>query len=1424
MNGIYKDDPTATYRGYRRQALYCLDRLFDDGLSDDRIIQPEGNEDLEIQDNSGQRLEVVQVKDYSANLTASHFKPSFYRRISDLCASDASVTIKIVSFGPIGPELLKAYDNDQDTPTRPLNTLTTDREEKDKDGNWKTIKGLTEEKAKEVFKRVDIEVVDEDTLTQHVIEKLKATMTSGNPEVAFENLMWWLISSAEKQKLLTRPQTIEKLTQLGKFIAHRNSHAHEWNVSIKPIESASPDAQTREKLSQEFFQGGRVRAEHVAAGLDVPRDRAITSIHEAFQNEGVVILRGASGQGKTTLAYRYVLDWAPSDFRYQVEKAASLEHARLMAAAIAGHADIIDVPSLIYIDVRPGDNWWVEIVRALAGVHGIRILVTIREEDWFRSRVSAEDFAFADISMDFTEESGSQIFENLRNVGYGDDQLDFKDAWTKLGERKTLFEFVYLITQNERLSQRVKAQIGILKDEVNKGKLADRELHLLRLVAVASAYEARIDLKALAEFIGLPEPTRALERFGNEYLLRTSSDGTHVEGFHAIRSEIVAQELTDAVLQPRGTIESLLLPLVVEDDLESLLLCSFSRNKSAESEVVKSLGGIQLHTWVGVRAVLVAIQWLGIKRYAAKNMTLIEDVRSLSPSSWWFTLDWDLAQVKGGDGFCILQQLAKTSKDFASAAVVADAVQNRQTDKDEVFDLARQWLGSFTLPNRPPESTRQFSSAGEVLYWLGHLDQQNVNVATWLDDQTLSEAWQILPLHQFARFAAGVLKFAPERYVGWLENHRDTVEQRIRGEAKIIALVEEDDCLVAHFVIDLERKASELKPSARETSVNDLAVQRVEIISACLPGYARYGASGYGHQMSLFESLADNSTKRMPLENITMPWLPEFNALARGAVEYEFRPNSWDEYFASVLELRKKVLNAFDNLRHVLANGGDLKLLVAATWDEGRQSLSSEFLLPKSAVDEWGFMAESRSDKLLGEKSAAISSFMQAMGKKFAAKSTLNPFNKAFNEYMRSLSNFFSQSIQALALAPNLRSAADEKARQRILLKAKDLGVFENSIRLSVLNGMDACIALRNLQDIERSSQLGVRMGFDKGFATSELRELLETMRSWMVFCYPEQVLQNGSKQKKKKRKDTKFQRAGDLRDCLRATTNRISQELKKLKEHGIEARVLSESVKWNGESCLWISFDVYHPLSSLVAIETLWPKLIAAFKPDRQKMARIKAIDWFWTKIILVPIVAGRSLEKQALPNLNGVTNPLSDDLEAQVWRIFPEDIPDAAWVELGLTAWERQISWDIFDRCAAAYGALFHHIDHVADISRCEVVLDESGEKVLQNYLAVEQERASPFLQETFDAFAEILNLINDLSEDELLTRSNMVDCMSTIIQIKQAIYPKEDHEIESRLTLDEIVDWRSRLKEGLGLLGTARYLWIADSLGLSGFKDHE
>jgi hypothetical protein len=48
-----------------------------------------------------------------------------------------------------------------------------------------------------------------------------------------------------------------------------------------------------------------------------------------------------------------------------------------------------------------------------------------------------------------------------------------------------------------------------------------------------------------------------------------------------------------------------------------------------------------------------------------------------------------------------------------------------------------------------------------------------------------------------------------------------------------------------------------------------------------------------------------------------------------------------------------------------------------------------------------------------------------------------------------------------------------------------------------------------------------------------------------------------------------------------------------------------------------------------------------------------------------------------------------------------------------------------------------------------------------------------------------------------------------------------PTEDFCDSVSLSLDAMVDWRNRLRDGLQLLVGARALWIADSLGLDGFK---
>lgn len=60
-----------------------------------------------------------------------------------------------------------------------------------------------------------------------------------------------------------------------------------------------------------------------------------------------------------------------------------------------------------------------------------------------------------------------------------------------------------------------------------------------------------------------------------------------------------------------------------------------------------------------------------------------------------------------------------------------------------------------------------------------------------------------------------------------------------------------------------------------------------------------------------------------------------------------------------------------------------------------------------------------------------------------------------------------------------------------------------------------------------------------------------------------------------------------------------------------------------------------------------------------------------------------------------------------------------------------------------------------------------------------------------------------------------------MRLIVEMKRSMLPTEDYCDSARMTMDAMVDWRNRLKDGLSLPGEARAIWIADSLGLVGFN---
>jgi hypothetical protein len=168
-----------------------------------------------------------------------------------------------------------------------------------------------------------------------------------------------------------------------------------------PIEDPALDTAQRTELAESFYRGVAAQYAHIAADLDIPRPRKHADLANQFRTHQVVIVHGASGHGKTTLAYRYLHDAFPALWRFQVRAVENRQHALSIAAALVGQADALGVPLAVYLDVAPQDSAWPELVRQLAMHPAMRVLVTIREEDFQRATISEADFEFASVGLTF---------------------------------------------------------------------------------------------------------------------------------------------------------------------------------------------------------------------------------------------------------------------------------------------------------------------------------------------------------------------------------------------------------------------------------------------------------------------------------------------------------------------------------------------------------------------------------------------------------------------------------------------------------------------------------------------------------------------------------------------------------------------------------------------------------------------------------------------------------------------------------------------------------------------------------------------------------------------------------------------------------------------------------------------------------------
>ncbi|MDY6867083.1 MAG: hypothetical protein SVT56_04140, partial [Chloroflexota bacterium] len=947
---MYDGDATHAYRGYRLQALYVLLRVLDSDV--DLLFTPEGNEDLSIS-NGVNEIEIVQVKSYNG-LVLSQLEPSnknsFFHRVNQLFNQDASLKVKLVNIGTLGPEIKNAWEGQGANRTsirKKLNDF-----------------GFSYVEIQRLFERVQLVNLEEDNIRDLVFQRIRDLLPGVNDEHAFDLLQKWLFDLSENRSTITQNNLIDKIHKVGKFLNERNLYHSEWFTNIKPILSASASNIDHSALEEEFFEGVSVRYEHIAAGLDFLRPTKMRAINQGFMNGNIVVIHGASGQGKTTLAYRYLHENYPEQLRYKLQVIQDRNHALKVAGALSGYAEALETPIIVYFDVTPRDQDWVELLVQLASHPFINVLVSIREEDFRRAKMPY-DIQFSDVDLELLLEEARHIYERAVDRRTSTDFLSFDDAWQTFGgEGGPLLEFVYLLTQTETLTQRLNGQIKRLKTEVREKKLSSDELKLLKIVSIISAYEGKIHLPALINSLHLPEPSTTLHNYEQEYLIRVSEDKQYIEGLHPIRSQILVELLVDSDIDSWTDLAALALPMSVETGWETFLLSAYVNHHEIIDGLIDLTINLEPRTWNGLAGVLRSLLWVGVKTYVEKNRPVLDQSISLmGRDSFWFVMDLNFGgkYTKDIDGWW-----ENLSDDLIAPEIKGKIreIRSMQTPKNNVFELAKKWLSKLCIIPESPQSPLEWQDISELLYWDSRIATTTV-VSNWISNENILNSYHNISLRDFSSLMFALYLNAPDRYQVIMSEINEELILRLADEYQIMVLEEVDKTLIVHFLTNqIDEKVGINSEDKIENKIHSETIKRLEIIRQMFPKFEKYGSQGYGHNLGFLKLPVDESKKTgIPGDNFPPIWVVRLNSIASGLIRNEMRMEGWDEYIALVLSLRQDVVDTLSSLqkhlnryfqREKVKSFLDKPPFSSNDWDRVKQLLGSRPLLPKVTSDIWG--------------------------------------------------------------------------------------------------------------------------------------------------------------------------------------------------------------------------------------------------------------------------------------------------------------------------------------------------------------------------------------------------------------------------------------------------------------------------------------
>lgn len=1355
------DNASYTYRGFRLQALYILYKIFTS--PEKYVFQPEGAEDLAVYDSRHNLIEAIQVKSGDSNLVLSNFKNSFFERSIERQISNPGVKLSIIKFGPIGYELQSACNSNGDERCQVITKLFED----------KSITSRKEE-LEHLFASIHAESVVETKIVDEIVNRLKNSLVGIDPNKALDLLNLWIYKASETQQKIDQSMLHEKIINIGNFLAARKAYHDQWFTIIQPLIDEISDGIDTVVLEDGYYQGEAASFSHIQANFDVIRPKKLEEIHRLFSENNILFIHGVSGQGKSTLAFRYLKEYYPDTWRFQIKAVENRHDALKSALALLEHTKALDAPVIVYMDVSASDMGWEELIKALAKNKNIKLLITLREEDWKQSKVHGVEFLFNEIELQFDYEEARQIFNVLFKRKLVRRHLDFTEAWEEFGGHGPLLEFVYLVTQGGLLQERLQAQLNQLISEILHG---DETIKLLRAVAISTSYGARLSVKEVMKQFKI-NPEKTLKRLESEYMLRLDVSTQWISAIHPIRSEILKDLLIDEGYAPWIGEVQVVLPLLHPDDIGLFLLYAFLMHFEQRYELLKILDGFKPNSWKSAEGIVRALIWLSVREFIEQRVDYIREIHDTPEGNFVLTLGANIAQA-GEDPWESILQFPIMSEDQRQRC---KEIVERLEIAHFKFDILKKWLMNFSPIQEMPSSNAAWSAFATYCFWLWKCGL-NENITIDLDWSKL-EYDPSLSLQTIGQVTTVLYYAYPDYFTLWVELYRIKSIERLHKEENVCELEIQDEFVKAHFIsLDLRFEETQ-KSDASQNIIHEKTMRIIDYLKQLFPEKSRYDTQGYGHL--LFDFLDhDDTTKHIPKENLPLHDLVATNAMFRRIINNFFRPDTWQEYVDDIIKIREEIMTQFEatismtnqyfkskNNVDPLRNSGKIK-----EWIVLGERLKEKHLLVGSVVDPWGFSDEYTELKTSQNSREATFSLASV---RYAET------HKKLGNYLTNLGTFFTQAATVFDINGVIGKLSSYE-QSELKNKLKAVGIRIEDIKMSWLNFLDAKDNLFLLQkefhalfghiiDVERLNSL----------ECAEVKSINALGQNWYFFI-------NNPNIKSKNPHREFYNRFEERKKQL------LSQLLQRSdnNETGVKCSVILEASDLNIEPYLWIKVERD---SALNAWQGCFEILLLVSEFVRQQTDFSKTvIQWYWSHICFVPVCRGYCINGMYISVRTMSMIHLDSNQEFNPLRHIPKKISTNELRQFGVFLFES-METEMIQMFNDSVSKLMFYLQHLKEFKNCPDPSTDTGKEMFQKYVS----DINMLINEVFnEALKKLTDIQETLNQYEKSYPDEYISIVSSLGEICKALYPEYLIEKQESVILDQIETWGIALQNSIGVI---------------------